>query len=158
MLLSKVFILVILLGIIACNKSFIIKDVNYAQYVESVLYPNELGIVTDYLNNISFSIHQLSKIEFGDNDIDEMFEIRMIRNHLGYYFITANEFKHVYVFQPQKGQLKLKESIAISEKGLVSPIFNWREPYVEIIANNREEVHYLNESGIISEKIEETKK
>ncbi len=157
MKLSKVTLLfsILLVCVTACNKTLVIEDVNYAQYVESVLIPNEDGIVTDYRNNISFSINSLLSEEHGENTNSNVNEIRLIRNQQGFYFITADQFKHVYVFEPKRGELKLKETIEISIDGLESPIFNWRDPYIEIIANNREETHFLNEKGIVSENEQE---
>ena len=159
MKLSKVTLLLsfLLLTVLACNKTFVIEDVNYAQYVESVLIPDEQGFVSDIRNNISFSINELSNEEFGENSDTEVNEIRLIRNHQGYYFITADQFKNVYVFEPKRGQLKLKETIEVSMDGLQAPVFNWRDPYVEIIANNQVETHYLNERGIISDNSKEGK-
>ena len=152
---ATLFFFVGLFSITACNKAFIIEDVNYAQYVESVLIPDENGIISDYRNSLSFSVASISDLEFGEDHNETISEIRLIRNRNGYYFLTADQFKNVYVFEPKKGELKLKETIEISELGLQSPVFNWRDPYVEIIANNREETHYLNEKGIIVEENEE---
>ena len=43
-----------ILWITSCNKSLVIENVNYAQNIESVLVPDEEGIVIDIRNNISF--------------------------------------------------------------------------------------------------------
>jgi len=144
-------IIVGLLSFSACNNALVIEDVNYAQFVESVLIPDEHGVVTDYRNSLSFSIQPIAVQEFGEDTSEEISQIRLIRNQDGFYFITADQFKHVYVFEPKTGELKLKETIAISENVMESPVFNWRDPYVEIIANYRDETHYLNEKGIIKE-------
>ena len=88
MKLSKVTLLfsILLVSVSACNKALVLEDVNYAQYVESVLIPNEEGFVTDYRNNISFSINTLLLEEFGENPDNEINEIRLIRNQQGFYF------------------------------------------------------------------------
>jgi hypothetical protein len=65
-------------------------------------------------------------------------EIRLIRDYQGYYYMTANEFKNVYVFQAEEGKLILENKIAISESGIVKPAFNQRNTYIELIdANNK---------------------
>lgn len=156
---SKTILLGVLVLLItpACHKTLVIDEVNYAQYVESVLRPDSEGIVTDYRNSISFSITSISEEEFGGEITNEVSEIRLIRNQDGYYFITADQFKHVYVFEPKKGGLKLIQSIEISELGIDKPVLNWREPFVEIRTGNKEESHYLTEKGIVIENREEGK-
>lgn len=141
-----------LLVFAGCNNALVIEDVNYAQYVESVLIPDEYGVVTDVRNSISFSITPLIEEESSETFEPDVKQIRLIRNANGYYFITADQFKHVYVFEPKSSELKLKRAIVLSEEGLKSPVFNWREPYVEVLTSNRGEHHYLDEKGIITEK------
>ncbi len=138
-----------LFSITACNKAIVIEDVNYAQYVESVLEPNEEGIITDYRNSISFSINTVKQEEFSDSSEYSIDEIRLIRNHHGYYFLTANQFKNVYVLEPKRGKLKIVEAIVVSEDGIKNPVFNWRSPYVELISENAEGQHLLTEKGVI---------
>jgi len=151
----SLFIVLGMFSLASCNNALVIKDVNYAQYVESVLIPDDQDIVHDYRNSISFSILPIKKLEVKDSQIQEVSEIRLIRNSKGYYFITADQFKNVYVFEPKNGTLKLKESIAISENGLKSPVFNWRDPYIEILSNNKEAKYFLSEKGIITENEKE---
>ena len=73
----------------------------------------------------------------------------MIRNREGYYFITANNFKHVYVMVPKEGSLKLKKKILVDENGINSPAFNWRDPVVELINRDTKEVISLNSKGTL---------
>jgi hypothetical protein len=75
--------------------------------------------------------------------------VRILRNADGFYFITANGFKNVYVLEPKRGELKLKKSIQISESGLEQPVLNWRAPYIQIIAYNTESPLYITEQGVI---------
>lgn len=152
--------IIFILGLVsfsACTKSLVIENVNYAQYVESVLIPDETGFIEDYRNNIRFSIEPIVEEEFGENSEEYIQEVRLIRNRDGFYFITADGFKNVYVFEPKKGVLKLKETIKIDEGGLVSPIFNWRAPYVELLTVNKEIHVYLSEKGEIEPINEEGK-
>ncbi len=136
-----------LLMVQACTKSLVVKDVNYTQRIESVLTPNQNGEVQDIRYGISYSILPFQFEEFQDTSSVMVSEIRMIRNQQGYYFITADGFKHVYVMAPGKNELKLKKKILVSEDGLLSPAFNWREPSVQLLSTNQESV-LLNEKGI----------
>ena len=72
-------------GLLHANKSLVIENVNYAQNVESVLVPNEEGVVTDIRNNISFSIIPLIHKEFGNKSSISINEIRLIRNQKGFH-------------------------------------------------------------------------
>jgi hypothetical protein len=128
----------------------VIENVNYAQNVESVLVPNEEGVVTDIRNNISFSIIPLIHKEFGINSSFNINEIRLIRNQKGFYFITAHHFKNVYVFMPVENELKLKKIIAISDNEIQKPIFNWRNPFIEILSLENGNSLFLTEKGIIT--------
>lgn len=133
----------------SCNKALVIKEVNYAQHVESVVAPDEQGIVADQRNNIRFSVAPLLHQEFGEDSTQEIEFVRILRNADGFYFITANNFKNVYVFEPKRGELKLKKSILIAEDGLNRPALNWRAPYIQIITYNAEQPFYIDENGII---------
>lgn len=144
-------VLVGMLIIQACSKPLVVKDVNYAQRIESVLTPDQNGIVQDIRYGISYSIMPLQFEEFQDTSTVLVSEIRMIRNQQGYYFITADGFKSVYVMAPAKNELRLKKKIQVSEEGLLSPAFNWRAPSVQLLSTNQETV-LLTEKGIYKEE------
>ena len=59
--------------------------------------------------------------------------VRLIRSNEGYYFMTANNFKNVYVFTTGKGSLSLVKKLQINETGLKNPVLNQRPPFVELI-------------------------
>lgn len=59
--------------------------------------------------------------------------IRLIRNNEGYYFMTSNDFKHVYVFSVEKNAFSLQNKILVNETGLSNPAFNQRSPYIELL-------------------------
>lgn len=136
----------------ACNKSFVVKNVNYAQHIESVLTPDSEGVVNDVRYGLSYSILPFQFEEFQDSSSVLISEVRMMRNSEGFYFITADRFKNVYVMKPQKGELKLEKKILISESGVISPVFNWREPVVQLIDKVSSEIYLLNEKGIYTKK------
>ena len=151
---KKIVLPVVLVGMLiiqACSKPLVVKDVNYAQRIESVLTPDQNGIVHDIRYSISYSVMPLQFEEFQDTSTVLVSEIRMIRNQQGYYFITADGFKNVYVMAPAKNELRLKRKIEVSEEGLLSPAFNWRSPSVQLLSNNQETV-LLNEKGIYKEE------
>ena len=135
----------------AC-KTFEIKNVNYAQQVESVLEPTQNGQVEDSRYGISFNILPFQYQEMQDSSSVLVNEVRLIRNQGGYYFITANGFNNVYVMEPIDSGLKLKEKITISESGLIKPAFNLRSPYVQLIDTETSEIYILNEKGIKKEE------
>ena len=135
-----------------CNKALVIENVNYTQYVESVLIPDDQHVVTDVRNNISFSIQSLIELEGSKDVVPKVTKVRLIRNADGFYFLTADQFKKVYVLEPKKGELKLVQKIPVSEIGIHSPVFNWRAPYVELLSSNEKEQFLLTEKGIVTEE------
>lgn len=147
------FALLTILFLQACTKSLVVKNVNYAQQIESVLIPDANGNVTDIRHGLSYSILPFQYEEFNDTTSVLISEVRMIRNHQGYYFITADKFKHVYVMAPKRGEMKLEKKILVDEEGLLSPVFNWREPVVQLIDDTNNVVILLNEKGIYVEEV-----
>lgn len=135
----------------AC-KTFVVKNVNYAHQIESVLTPDENGTVNDVRHGISFNVQPFLKKEFGEKDSTEIQEVRLIRNQEGFYFITANQFKNVYVMEPEKGSLKMKKRIKVSETGISEPAFNMRDGMVQLVKVETNEIVSLNEEGIQKKK------
>ena len=121
----------------ACS-SLTLQSANFAWPVESVLLVNSDGIVVDQRYSVEFNTRPLFFEEHQDSSAYLNKEIRLIRDQQGYYYMTANEFKNVYVFQAEEGKLILENKIAISESGIVKPAFNQRNTYIELIdANNK---------------------
>src|SRR5690554_6088908 len=90
----------------ACKSSFVVENVDYTQRIESVLTPDENGNVQDIRHGISFNVLPFQYQEYADTSFLAVEEIRLIRNSNGFYFITANDFNHVYVMEPEAGKLK----------------------------------------------------
>lgn len=151
----KLFVLIVIAIplLMACNQSLVVKHVNYAQQIESVLIPNDDGIVTDVRYGISYSIMPFQYEELKDTTSILIKEVHMIRNNLGFYFITADQFKHVYVMYPREGALKLEKKILVEEEGLYSPAFNWRDPAIQLINDSSKTVILLNEKGIYKDEV-----
>lgn len=148
------FLAVLMLTGTAC-RTFVVEDVNYSQQIESVLHPDENGNVEDIRHGISFNVNPFLEQEFGEQDSVKITEVRLIRNEKGFYFITANHFKHVYVMKPAESKLKLENKIKVSESGLTSAAFNLRSPFVQLIDQQQGEVLTLNEDGIKNTQEEE---
>jgi hypothetical protein len=138
----------------ACNK-FVVENVNYSQQIESVLIPDENGTVHDVRHGITFNVEPFEKQEFGEDESIEIKEVRLIRNAQGYYFITANQFKNVYVMEPGKSELRLMNKIKISEERLNAPAFNLRDSKVQLIKTDTDEIITLNENGLQENNEEE---
>lgn len=141
------FIITLLIFGSAC-RTFVVKDVNYSQSVESVLLPTSKGEVYDARYAISFNILPFQYQESQDSSEVTINEVRLIRNEEGYYFITANGFSNVYVMEPIKNGLKLKKKIKVSEEGLAAPAFNMRAPFIQLVDVETSKTFNLTEKGI----------
>lgn len=138
----------LLAGATACGPSLVLQDVNYTQPLESVLTPNAENQVHDQRYAIQFNISPVLEEE-GVSSVDE---IRLIRNRAGYYFVTASGFNHVYVFEPAESELKLKNTIELSEEGenvLGQPAFNQRTEHIELIDRESGTTFNLDHNGLI---------
>lgn len=149
-LINYLSICVLLAGVLAagCKQSLVISDVDYAQPVESVLTPNEEGIVEDTKNGFSFNIKPLQYSETGDTSSVTVEEVRYIRSRDGFYYITAPGFSSVYVMAPEKGQLKLENRIGITEEGIAEPALNQRGEYIQLVDRSDDQVWALSPDGI----------
>lgn len=132
----------------ACKPSFQVSNVDYAHQLESVLEPDQNGNVTDNRHGLSFNIMPFQMEEFQDTSDVLVNEVRLIRNNSGYYFITADEFKHVYVMRPEISKLELEKKILINNKGLHKPAFNYRPPFIQLVETESSAFFNLNEKGI----------
>jgi hypothetical protein len=65
----------------------------------------------------------------------------------GFYYITASQFKNVYVFEQTVGGLNLKNKILVAQNGLTEPALNQRVPYVQLI-NGKNPALLLTEEGV----------
>jgi hypothetical protein len=73
--------------------------------------------------------------------------VRVIRDREGFYYITAPNFKNVYVFKPGEGELKQQRRIEIGETAMADPKFNQRDTYIELL-NGSASIR-LNKGGIM---------
>jgi hypothetical protein len=136
----------LLLVFAAACSTLKLQKADFAWPVESVISVDENGKVSDDRYSISFDTKSLFFEETKDSSAYEGKKIRMLRDINGYYFITAENFKNVYVFQMDNGSMVLHNKIFISEIGIVDAALNQRAPYVELIDGGKS--LYLTNKGI----------
>lgn len=133
-------------GLFAACSALILQPANFAWPIESVLRVDENGMVTDDRYSLSFNTKGLFYEELNDSSAYKGEEIRILRDVNGFYFVTVNKFKNVYVFKINYGTMILDNKIFVSEIGVENPALNQRAPYVELI--DGENSLYLTNSGI----------
>jgi hypothetical protein len=140
------FILFLLLVFATACSTLKLKQADFAWPVESVIAVDENGKVSDDRYSISFDTKTLFFEETEDSSAYVGKKLRMLRDINGYYFITAEKFKNVYVFQMDNGAMVLNKKIFISELGMEDPALNQRAPYIELIDGSKR--LYLTINGI----------
>jgi hypothetical protein len=142
-------LILIFFSFAACS-SLVLKPVNFAWPIESVLRVDNDGFVKEERYSLSFNAKPLFFEETGDATAYLDRDVRIIRDTEGYYFVTSKNFKNVYVFEGIDGELKLNNKIEISEKeGMSNPAFNQRTPYIELVGNGKKTL--LSNEGVESE-------
>lgn len=142
-------VFLLLAGLTACSSSLVLNRVNFAQPVESVDMPNDNGMVKDRRYGLEFNVKPLQYAETQDSTSVTTREVRVIRSQSGFYFITADNYKNVYVMAPKDGKLSLKKKILIDEEGMEAPAFNQRAPYIELVVRGSSDTYMLNKDGIV---------
>lgn len=135
-----------------CKQSMVISKVDYSQSIESVLQPNEDGVVKDVRHGLTFNIKPLQYAETRDTSSVTVEQVRFIRGKEGFYYITAPDFKNVYVMSPEKGKLKLTKKLAVSESGLSEPALNQRTSHIQLLSRETGESWKLFPEGAEKEK------
>lgn len=125
----------ILIFLFAACSSLVLKPADFAWPLESVLNVDNEGFVQEERYSLSFNVKGLFFEESGDSTAFLDRNIRIIRNTEGYYFVTSQNFKCVYVFKGINGEMNLSNKIEINEKGMNNPVLNQRPPFVELIDN-----------------------
>lgn len=110
-----------------------LQPANFSWPIESVLPVDDNGKVTEDRFSIEINTTGLFFEEFQDSLSYKDKEVRMIRDNRGFYFMTASNFKNVYVFKEDEGSMVLENKIFISEFGLQNPAFNQRDHYIELL-------------------------
>jgi hypothetical protein len=124
--------LLIALFVFGCS-SVTLKPADFSWPVELVLKVDPKGTVQDTRYSFSLNVKELLFAETGDSVNVSHVTLRMIRDVRGFFYLTAQHFKSVYVFAQTDGALSLAKRIAVSEKGLTEPAFNLRPPHVQLV-------------------------
>ena len=141
----------ICLAFIYSCSSMKIESVDFSWPVESILDIDANGVIKDQRFSIIINTKVLFDEERKDNPNIQPKQIHIIRNKNGFYFITADGFKNVYVFKSGMGSLELEKKILISEVGMNKPAFNQRSPNVELLDGNNAPKNLTHE-GILGGK------
>ena len=134
---SAIILILFLIGTFAACSVLTLTPANFAWPIESVLQVNDEGEVSEERYSFSFDAKGLYFEEFEDSLAYLDRELRIIRDAMGYYFITAAKFKNVYIFHASDGTLVLNNKIFISEFGFEKPVFNQRTPNIELIDGDK---------------------
>jgi hypothetical protein len=150
-----------LLFLIACIfsscSSFLLENVTYGWSSEVFANPDNSGNLTIPKNSMSFNITKLF-IEEKITDNPSGFKIRIIRDDEGYYFITADKFKYVWVFESVEKSLKLKNKLElVKDTPLTDPKFNEHKPNVELFTKDGKKF-ILDKEGIVKNEEKKNEK
>ncbi len=135
------------LMLLAACSSLMLKPGDFGWPIESVLKVDNKGNVEEQRYSFTLKVKKLFWEEFADSTNFTGKEIRMIRDKVGYYYITGANFKNVYVFEFEQGGLELDKKIEISEKELTAPAFNQKSPNIELLDGSNK--YLLNNKGLV---------
>lgn len=135
-----------LLLLAACS-SLNLRPADFGWPIETVLKVDNKGYVEEQRYSFTLKVKKLFWEEFADSTNFAGKEIRMIRDKNGYYFVTAANFKNVYVFEFEEGGLSLEKKIRITDQALSAPVFNQKSPRIELIDGSTK--YLLNNKGIV---------
>ena len=141
---KPIFLSILLLA--GCS-SLTLKPGDFAWPVESALSVNGQGNVQSERYSFSLNVKALLFAETQDSVNVSKVTLRIIRDMKGFYFITASQFKNVYVFEQSEGGLTLKNKILVAQNGLSEPAFNQRMPYIQIVNGNNPSI-LLTKDGV----------
>lgn len=143
----KKIILLVFTGIIITSCSTLtLTPAEFGWPIEGVLKVDNKGFVKEDRSAILFDTKALFLEETQDSLGYAGKTLRVIRNYEGFYFMTAVDFKNVYVFGVDKNSFVLENKIEINETGLKNPAFNQRKPFVELIDDGK--TYKLTSEGI----------
>lgn len=142
----KMLVAVLLLSAVWGCSSLKLTQTDFAWPVESVLKIDDQGVVTDSRFSFTVNVRPLFFAENADSLSYKSKELRIIRDTKGYYYVTAEGFKNVYLFQVNEGAFKLYDTFLIDEKGINTPVMNQRVPYIELISGSNK--YLLNNEGL----------
>ncbi len=137
---------ILIAAFLAGCSSLRLTPADFSWPVESVIQVDDNGWAKEDRYAISFNAKPIYFEETGDSLAYLDRDLRVIRDSLGYYYITGNKFKNVYVFTMGDGAFNLYNEISVSEDGISNPVFNQRPPFIELIEGDQH--YYLSNNGI----------
>jgi len=140
---------VVALSLFGCS-TLTLRPADFSWPVEERIVPDKAGNIQDLRYQITMNVKPLLFEELKDSNNVTGRAIRFIRDQSGYYFVTARDFKNVYVFYQDDGALKLDTKISVSAKGLEAPALNQKAPFIQLVNENDEKTPpiYLSKNGI----------
>jgi hypothetical protein len=146
----------ICITIFSCS-SLKIEDVSYGWSSEFFVNPDDSGNITIPKSSMSFNVTKL----FTEEKITEKpssYKIRIIRDNDGYFFITADKFKFIWIFETSEKSLKLKNKIELEKDAALSdPKFNEHKPNIEIFTKDGKKF-ILDKDGIVKNEEKKNEK
>jgi len=133
-----------------CSQSMFISNVDYSQPIETVLQPDEEGMVQDVQHGLRFSILPVQYEETQDTSSVSVNEVRLIRGREGYYYLTAPGFRNVYVLTPEQSGMKLKKKLEVDEEGISAPAFNQRNTHIQLLNRSNNTTYTITSDEIRS--------
>lgn len=142
----KLFLIFTSITLLAACSSLLLEPAQFSWPIESVLKVDKDGFVKEDRHSINFNTKALFFDETQDSLSYAGKTLHLIRNNEGFYFMTANDFKNVYVFSVQKNAFSLQNKILVKETGLLNPAFNQRSSFVELLDDGK--TYKLTSEGI----------
>lgn len=143
---KNLIIITIFSVVVGCSQ-LTLEPSDFSWPIESVLDINDQGYIIENRYSFTTNVKSLFLAETNDSSAFLNSNIRVIRDEKGYYYLTANGFKNVYLFNVSDGKMLLFQKILVSEFGLDLPAFNQRKPYIEIL-DGEQHVMFINSNGI----------
>ena len=143
---KNLLLIIILAAVVGCSQ-LTLEPTDFSWPIESVLDINDEGNITENRYSFTTNVRSLFLTETNDSSSYMNSTVRVIRDEKGYYYLTANGFKNVYIFNVNDGKMILSQKILISEFGLDLPAFNQRKPYIEIL-DGEQHVMFISSDGI----------
>jgi len=142
-----VLLLVFFLGLFGCS-SLTLRPADFAWPVEQVVKVDAKGMANVMRYSFAMNVKPLLFEETGDSTNVARWSIRVLCDQRGFYFLTADGFKHVYVFKQADAELAIEERILIAEQGISGSALNQRAPHVELVREGAPAVK-LSPDGIV---------
>jgi hypothetical protein len=142
----KLFLVFSSFTLLAACTSLLLEPAQFSWPIESVLKVDKDGFVKEERHSINFNTKALFFDETQDSLSYAGKNLHLIRNNEGFYFMTANDFKNVYVFSVQKNAFILQNKILVKETGLINPAFNQRSSFIELLDDGK--TYKLTSEGI----------